>query len=893
MINRYIFLPILLFFLTAVNAQVPCDNILFTSNIADQSICAGDSVTLTASANVLPNNNLVISAVFDGPLSGGTPKGIELYAIKDISDLSLYGVGSANNGGGSDGQEFTFPAVSANAGDYIYLSSDSATFNQWFGFNAAYITSAVNINGDDAMELFYQSNVIDVFGDINVDGNGEPWEYMDGWAYRNSSTGPDGSVFSLSSWSFSGPNALDGESSNSTASSPIPIGTFVHPGTSPFNTYTIDVTASSAMDYTFAGSFTGADPAVSINLGDTLVFNVNAPSHPFWINTVQGTGSANGVAVANNGTNSGTITWVPSTAGTYYYNCELHSMMTNTITVGPPAISYVWTNGVTNGVPFSPTASNQYIVTASDGSGCVLVDTVVVAVTTVDLGDTLSFCASDSLLLDAGAGYNYYSWNTGDTTQTIYASQSGDYAATVGNGLGWTSTDSIYLQELALPTVDAGIDLSVCQGDPVTLSGSGAINYSWDNGVVDGVTFSASNTTTYTVIGTDGNGCVSTDQVDVTVNALPTVDAGADTTICSGYQITLNGAGASSFSWDNGVADGAIFSPLSTATYTVTGTDGNGCINTDQVIVIVNSLPTVNGGLDIDVCIGDSIVLNGAGAVSYLWDNGVTDGVYFAPSFNNTYTVTGWDANSCINNDQVDVTVNPLPTVSAGADQTLCEGYPVTLSGSGVVSYSWDNGITDGVTFNSTATTTYTVTGTDANGCSNNDDVLITVTPAPNVVAIAAADTVCIDWESILLTSSPIGGIFSGSGVTDDRFYPLTAGLGTHQIVYSYTDSITGCTGTDSVTIVVLECTGVSINNTMVIGMYPNPTNGQFTLQMDRLVNGRVEITNNIGQVVIDKVITGTTMQFDLSTVSSRGVYFVKVYTAEGGLLKLQKILYQ
>ena len=252
MINRYIFLPILLFFLTAVNAQVPCDNILFTSNIADQSICAGDSVTLTASANVLPNNNLVISAVFDGPLSGGTPKGIELYAIKDISDLSLYGVGSANNGGGSDGQEFTFPAVSANAGDYIYLSSDSATFNQWFGFNAAYITSAVNINGDDAMELFYQSNVIDVFGDINVDGNGEPWEYMDGWAYRNSSTGPDGSVFSLSSWSFSGPNALDGESSNSTASSPIPIGIFVHPGTSPFNTYTIDVTASSAMDYTFA-----------------------------------------------------------------------------------------------------------------------------------------------------------------------------------------------------------------------------------------------------------------------------------------------------------------------------------------------------------------------------------------------------------------------------------------------------------------------------------------------------------------------------------------------------------------------------------------------------------------------------------------------------------------
>ena len=110
-----------------------------------------------------------------------------------------------------------FSAVSASAGEYIYLTSDSAKFNDWFGFAADYISSAVNINGDDAIELFYQGNVIDVFGDINVDGNGEPWEYLDGWAYRNSSTGPDGSVFSLNSWNFSGPNALDGESSNSTA----------------------------------------------------------------------------------------------------------------------------------------------------------------------------------------------------------------------------------------------------------------------------------------------------------------------------------------------------------------------------------------------------------------------------------------------------------------------------------------------------------------------------------------------------------------------------------------------------------------------------------------------------------------------------------------------------
>ena len=175
--------------------------------------------------------------------------------------------------------------------------------------------------------------MIDVFGDINLSGTGQPWEYLDGWAYRNNSTGPDGSTFALSSWSFSGPNALDGETLNSTAVSPIPVGTFAHNGLSTINNYTMDVTASSSTDYTFTGSFSGTDPAINVNLGDTLVFNVNTPNHPFWINTIQGTGTSNGVTVTNNGTSSGTITWVPTTAGTYYYNCEFHSMMTGSIIV--------------------------------------------------------------------------------------------------------------------------------------------------------------------------------------------------------------------------------------------------------------------------------------------------------------------------------------------------------------------------------------------------------------------------------------------------------------------------------------------------------------------------------------------------------------------------------
>ena len=103
----------------------------------------------------------------------------------------------------------------------------------------------------------------------------------------------------------------------------------------------------------------------------------------------------------------------------------------------------------------------------------------------------------------------------------------------------------------------------------------------------------------------------------------------------------------------------------------------------------------------------------------YSWDSGVTDGVPFVQFVGTmTYTVTATDVNGCQNTDQVDVTVYPIPTIDAGLNQSVCEGDQVTLSGSGAVTYAWDNGITDGVSFTPpVGTTTYSVVGNDANGC--------------------------------------------------------------------------------------------------------------------------------------------------------------------------------
>lgn len=204
--------------------------VLSLATVGDGIVTGTTLQTITIGDNdVELTNALRLTGVFDGPLTGGVPKGIEIFASDNIDDLSAFGVGTANNGGGTDGEEFSFPNIAVTAGTFIYVTNDSAGFNDFFGFypDAIYIDGSVNINGDDAIELFESGQVIDVFGDINVDGSGEAWEYLDSWAYRKSATGPDGNMFVLDNWIFGGVDVFDGNTVNSTATSPFPIGTYM------------------------------------------------------------------------------------------------------------------------------------------------------------------------------------------------------------------------------------------------------------------------------------------------------------------------------------------------------------------------------------------------------------------------------------------------------------------------------------------------------------------------------------------------------------------------------------------------------------------------------------------------------------------------------------------
>ena len=120
------------------------------------------------------------------------------------------------------------------AGDFLYLvnsTTSDAELATFLGSTPSPVFrsfgSAVNVNGDDAFQLTKSGSVVDSFGVVGVDGTGEPWEYLDGWAYRKDGTGPDGGSFALANWNFSGTNALDGAGTNAGAgASAFPIGTY-------------------------------------------------------------------------------------------------------------------------------------------------------------------------------------------------------------------------------------------------------------------------------------------------------------------------------------------------------------------------------------------------------------------------------------------------------------------------------------------------------------------------------------------------------------------------------------------------------------------------------------------------------------------------------------------
>lgn len=245
-----------------------------------------------------------------------------------------------------------------------------------------------------------------------------------------------------------------------------------------------------------------------------------------------------------------------------------------------------------------------------------------------------------------------------------------------------------------LPYTQAKVSsISICLGSSKLLSAAGSsgsqLSYLWNTGDTTSsitVTPDTVGTIPYAVTVTAGNGCSDVGHASVYVYPLPIVNAGPDTSICKGKQVSLSTTNSSGYFyyWSSGQTTSTIkVTPAADSTFFVTVTESShGCTNRDTVKVWVLPLPLANAGPDQTLCAGQPVTLNATGGVSYLWSQGKQQGVPFiqtSPSINYFVTVTG--ANTCTATDYVHITIVEAPAASVSAAQnTICNGSALTLT---------------------------------------------------------------------------------------------------------------------------------------------------------------------------------------------------------------------
>jgi large repetitive protein len=500
-------------------------------------------------------------------------------------------------------------------------------------------------------------------------------------------------------------------------------------------------------------------------------------------------------------------------------------------------------------------------VQESSATACVNAQTASITVTvnalpTVNItpGGTTTFCADGSVTLTSTTG-NSYLWSTGATTQSINVSNQGNYSVTMTDGNGCTNSSSVTTVTVnPLPTATiARSTAAVCVNGiapTVTLTGIGGTApytfvYTVNGGVNQTIT-STVNTATITVPVTSAGtftyqlvsvqessatACVNvqTASTVVSVNPLPiaTITPSGSTAFCAGGSVTLNansGTGLS-YAWTNGgTSNSRIYNTA--GSYTVTVTDGNGCSNTSApTVVSVNTLPlaTITASSSTTFCAGSSVTLNansGTG-LSYAWTNGGTSN---SRTYNTagSYTVTVTDGNGCSNTSAPTViTVNPLPTatITPNGPLTFCAGNSVNLTASNAVSYLWSNGATTNTISNITNSGTFSVSITDANGCSNTAaPVVVTVNALPtlnitNPAPVCSPGTVNLTAAAIT-TGSSTGlqlSYWSNANATTALAAPSSVGTsGTYYI--RAIETVNNCSVIRPVTVAILPQAAMVVN---------------------------------------------------------------------------------
>ncbi len=585
------------------------------------------------------------------------------------------------------------------------------------------------------------------------------------------------------------------------------------------------------------------------------------------------------------------------------------------------------TNGIVSGISTgSATIKYQFV----NASGCTSEVIKVVTVNgiqpvSIAASGSTTFCQGGTVTLTAPAGLNY-NWTNGATTQSITVNASGIYGITASNVAGCSTTSSTVAVTVN-PAPVASISSSstaLCQGSNLVLNApANATTYAWSNGATtQNVLITAPGV--YSLTLTDANGCSASASTTIVngINPVATIAAGGATTFCSGGSVVLNAAGGTSFLWNNGATTQNI-TVNTPGNYSVMVTNAAGCSamsNATMVNVLQspNAVATAYGPTTF--CQGGSVTIATSGGATYAWSNGST-AQSILPTTSGTYSVVVTAANGCTaTSNAINVTVNPTPTavITPSGATTFCEGSSVNLVASGGSNYAWSNGPN---TSSITVTTggTYTVTVTNAGGCTDTETINVTVNEVPSAFIVTSGATTFCQGGQVNLTAqagnsylwsnnattqsisvasagtysvtilSPNGCSVSSNAISVTVNQPSASSLNAtafdsytlNGILYTqsgtYTQNLTNAAGCDSTITLNLTLTvGIEEGTLTDVNLYPNPTSESFTIKTTVPVYGMYSVVDAQGKLVFEGELTGTETQVNISSVA-RGIYYLRI----------------
>lgn len=512
------------------------------------------------------------------------------------------------------------------------------------------------------------------------------------------------------------------------------------------------------------------------------------------------------------------------TASTNSVLCNGQSTGSATVNVSgnTPSYTYTWLPSGGNTSSATGLGMGSYTVNIFDINSCATTQTLNIAQPTALTGSINTSAAncgnadgSASVTVNGGQAPYTYTWSpSGGNAVVSNGISTGSYTCSISDINNCPLSLSASVAVINPSVTLTASNYSICSGITTSLFATGSNSYTWNpSGSLSSptgptVTATPTVTTTYSVTGANAFGCLVTNTITINVYINPIIVTSASSpSICAGNTTTLAAGGASTYTWspsatlNNPNSSNPLATLLNTETYTVVATNSLGCIGSGTITIIVQQLPTVNAVSNPSViCLNEIATLTANGASTYTWSTNATGTTLnVSPVVNTVYTVTGSDANGCSNSGTISVTVNQPPVVVINSVSSICRDQSATLTASGANTYAWNTSSTsDTITVTPSTTTSYTVIGTNINGCKDTSAFTVNVIVTPTLTVTGPSVT-CSGEEITLIASGGNNGYVWNTGdVTPGITYSFTGNA-----VLTVSSGIAPCIGMATHTLLV------------------------------------------------------------------------------------------